>query len=147
MSAVTEPAVAAATPTPPEEPTPTIVSPGSSDDGGPGQEEGSGDASKSSPGLSPSTWKPNADAAEWKPDFGAPPAAVPRSPSPVAGQGGGEEGEGTGGQRGKEDGEGAGKEVRCLCWLGVGCGVAFCVGRGKASWVFLAVVVVVVESL
>lgn len=35
------------------------------------------DSSKSSPGLSPSTWKPNADAAEWKPTFSTVSAPVP----------------------------------------------------------------------
>lgn len=128
MSAVTEPAVATPAPTPVEEgptPTPTIVPPESSVEGGSEQEE-SGDASKSSPGLSPSTWKPNADAAEWKPNFGAPAAPVPGSHSPVAGEGGGAEGRE---ERGKGEEGGAGKEVRCLGLGRLGCGVV--IGRDE----------------
>lgn len=45
-----------------------------------------GDSSKPTPALSPSTWKPNAAAAEWTPSFGAPATAK------AAGEGGGEEG-------------------------------------------------------
>lgn len=61
-------------------PAPLDSQPTSSTASSPSEEGGgTGDNSKSSPGLSPSTWKPNAAAAEWTPSFGAPAAA----PSPV----------------------------------------------------------------
>lgn len=43
---------------------PAIIAPKTSTDN-------EGDSPNSSPGTSPSTWKPNADAAEWKPSFGS----------------------------------------------------------------------------
>eukprot|EP00903_Cladosiphon_okamuranus_P012976 g12110.t1 len=47
--------------------------------------EGAGRASKSSPGLSPSTWKPNAAAAEWTPRLGsAPVTPTPAPPTATA---------------------------------------------------------------
>ncbi|CAM9408635.1 unnamed protein product, partial [Ectocarpus fasciculatus] len=45
------------------------------------------DSSKPTPALSPSTWKPNAAAAEWTPSFGAPAAPAAKA----AGEGGGQE--------------------------------------------------------
>ncbi|CAM9463373.1 unnamed protein product, partial [Ectocarpus sp. 12 AP-2014] len=38
-----------------------------------------GDSSKATPALSPSTWKPNAAAAEWTPSFGAPAAPATKA--------------------------------------------------------------------
>eukprot|EP00752_Nemacystus_decipiens_P002138 g2038.t1 len=49
--------------------------------------------SKSSPGLSPSTWKPNAAAAEWTPSFGAAPTAAAPVAAVAAQEGAGEGGE------------------------------------------------------
>lgn len=73
-------AASAAAPTPLDE-QPAVST--NTDSGGGG--EGS---SKSSPGLSPSTWKPNAAAAEWTPSFGAAPVAAAPAPA-TAGEGGG----------------------------------------------------------
>lgn len=59
---------------------PKIVTPSSSSaasSASPAEGTATGDSSKSSPGLSPSTWKPNADAAEWKPSFSTMSAPVP----------------------------------------------------------------------
>lgn len=53
-----------------------------------------GDSSKATPALSPSTWKPNAAAAEWTPSFGAPAAPAAKAAEGEGGeQGTAEEGE------------------------------------------------------
>ncbi|CAM9807431.1 unnamed protein product [Ectocarpus sp. 4 AP-2014] len=53
-----------------------------------------GDSSKATPALSPSTWKPNAAAAEWTPTFGAPAAPAAKATGEEGGeQGTAEEGE------------------------------------------------------
>ncbi|CAM9691739.1 unnamed protein product [Scytosiphon promiscuus] len=81
---MTEAAKPAATPAPlDQQPTLRTVaaSPSPHEEAGDEGKE-KGDGSKPSPGLSPSTWKPNVAAAEWKPTFGAPPPAA--APSPVA---------------------------------------------------------------
>lgn len=81
---MTEAAKAAATPAPlDKQPTLRTVaaSPSPHEEAGDGG-KGKGDGAKPSPGLSPSTWKPNAAAAEWTPTFGGPPPAA--APSPVA---------------------------------------------------------------
>lgn len=88
-------------------PTPLDTQPTLSTASSPSEEGGeTGDSSKSSPGLSPSTWKPNAAAAEWTPSFGAPAAA----PSPVAAMGT-EAVEGGGAMGGAKETGGEGKKV------------------------------------
>lgn len=91
----------------------------------PSGDEG-GDGSGPSPGISPSsTWKPNAEAAEWKPSFGA------DVPAPAAGGDGGEaeglEAKGEGGKEGEVRAVCTRKNIGFVCFFGGFLCFSFCV--------------------